>query len=101
MKLLAHKNPNLKILELGNGADEMTRLVLDTLNSSFGERLYLNYTYAATSLDAAFTLRAAFRGASNINVEFYDIQNLQSSNLQAGAYDLIVTTDVRLPDIDS
>ena len=101
LKLLAHKNPNLKILELGNGADEMTRLVLDTLNSSFGERLYLNYTYAATSLDAAFTLRAAFRGASNINVEFYDIQNLQSSNLQAGAYDLIVTTDVRLPDIDS
>ena len=101
LKLLAHKNPNLKILELGNGADEMTRLILDTLNSGFGERLYLNYTYAATSLDAAFRLRAAFRGVSNINVEFYDIQNLQSSNLQAGAYDLVVTTDVRLLDIDS
>lgn len=100
LRLLAHKNPKLKILEIGNGADEMTRLILDTLNSSFGERLYLNYTYAATSLDAAFRLRAAFRCVSNINVEFYDIQT-QSSNLQAGAYDLIVTTDVRLPDIDS
>lgn len=97
LKLLAHKNPNLKILELGNGADEMTRLVLDILKSSFGERLYLNYTYAATSLDAAFRLRAAFRGASGVNVEFYDIQDLQSSNLQTGSYDLIITTDVRLP----
>lgn len=101
LKLLAHKNPNLKILELGNGADEMTRLALDTLKSIFGERLYFNYTYAATSLDAAFRLRTAFRGASNINVEYYDIEHSQSSNLQAGTYDLIITTDVRLPDIDS
>lgn len=102
LKLLAHKNPNLKILELGNGADETTRLVLNTLKSRFGERLYLNYTYAATSLDAAFRLKAAFRGTSNIVVEFYDIeQHLQSSNLQAGDYDLIITTDVRLPNMDS
>lgn len=97
LKLLAHKNPNLKILELGNGADEMTHLVLEVLKSSFGERLYLNYTYAATSLDAAFRLKAALRGLSSVNVEFYDIQDLQSSNLQTGAYDLIITTDVRLP----
>lgn len=102
LKLLAHKNPNLKILELGNGADETTRLVLNDLKSQFGERLYLNYTYAATSLDAAFMLKAAFRGASSISVEFYDIgQHLQSSNLQAGAYDLIITTDVSLPKMDS
>lgn len=102
LKLLSHKNPNLKILELGNGADEMTRLVLNTLKSQFGERLYLHYTYAATSLDAAFMLKAAFRGASNLSVEFYDLeQHLQSSNLQAGAYDLIITTDVRLPNMDS
>ena len=102
LKLLAHKNPNLKILELGNGADETTHSVLNTLKSRFGDRLYLNYTYAATSLDGAFRLKAAFRDTSNINVEFYDIeQHLQSSNLQAGAYDLIITTDVSLPNMDS
>ena len=102
LKLLSHKNPNLRILELGNGADETTRLVLNTLKSGYGERLYLNYTYAATSLDAAFMLKKAFRGASNLSVEFYDTeQHLQSSNLQAGAYDLVLTTDVRLPSIDS
>ena len=70
--------------------------------SRFGERLYLNNAYAATSLDAAFMLKTAFRGAGNLSVEFYNTeQHLQSSNLQAGAYDLIITTDVRLPSIDS
>lgn len=102
LQLLSHKNPKIKILELGNGADETTHLILNTLKSRFGERLYLNYTYAATSLDAAFMLKAAFRGASNLSVEFYDTeQHLQSSNLQAGVYDLIITTDVRLPNMDS
>ena len=102
IKLFAHKNPKLKILELGNGADEMTRLILNSLRSGFGERLYLNYTYAATSLDAAFKLKAAFRGASDVSVEYYNgEQHLRSSNLQAGAYDLIITTNVSSPSMDS
>ena len=101
LKLLAHKNPKLRILELGNGADETTRLVLSTLESRYGERLYLTYTYAATSLDAAFKVKAAFKGTRNINVVYYNVeQQLQSSNLQTKAYDLIITTDVRLPDIE-
>lgn len=99
---LAHKNPNLKILELGNGSDVTTRLVLSALESEFGDRLYFNYTYAARSLDSAFKLKASFKGTSNFNVEFYDMkQHLQSSNLQVGAYDLIITTDVSLPGMDS
>lgn len=97
LKLVAYKNPNLSILELGNGADEMMNLVLDSLKSSCGERLYLNYTYAATSLDAAFRLRAALQGVIGVNVEFYDIHDLQSSNLRMGTYDIIITTDVRVP----
>lgn len=102
LKLLSHKNAKLRVLELGNGADETTHLILNNLRSEFGERLYLHYTYAATSLDAAFMLKAAFKGTSNLSVEFYDIeQHLQSSNLQPGAYDLIITTDVSLPNMDS
>ncbi|MCJ1434803.1 hypothetical protein MMC27_004173 [Xylographa pallens] len=94
LKLLAHKNPRLRILELGNGADETTRVVLDTLKSQYGDRLYLTYTYAATSFDAAFRAKMAFKGIRDINVVFFDIeQQLQSHILQAGAYDLIITTD--------
>jgi len=97
LKLLAHKNPKLRILELGNGADETTRLVLNALKSQYGERLYLTYTYAATSFDAVFWAKATFKGTRNINVVFFDAeQQLQSQILQAGAYDLIITTDVWL-----
>lgn len=100
LKLLAHKNPKLRVLELGNGADETTRLVLNALSSQYGERLYLTYTYAATSFDAAFRAKATFKATRNINVVFFDIeQQLQSQILQAGAYDLIITTDVWLLNI--
>ena len=100
LKLLAHKNPKLRILELGNGADETTRLVLNALKSQYGERLYLTYTYAATSFDAAFRAKATFKGTRNINVVFFDVeQQSQSQILQAGAYDLIITTDVWLLNI--
>ena len=96
LKLFAHKNPKLRILELGNGADETTRLVLTALKSEYGERLYLTYTYATTSLDAAFRVKATFKGTRSVNVVFFDVsQQLQSQILQAGAYDLIITTGVR------
>ena len=96
LKLLAHKNPKLRILELGNGTDRTTRLVLDALKSRYGERLYLTYTYATTSLSAAFKLKATFKGTRHFNVMFPDVEEpLQSQVLQAGAYDLIITTDVR------
>lgn len=95
LKLLAHKNPKLRILELGNGADKSTHLVLNALKSQYGERLFLTYTYAATSFDAAISAEAKFKGARNINVVFFDVeQDLKSQILQGGAYDLIITTDV-------
>lgn len=97
LKLLGHKNPKLRILELGNGADETTRLVLDALKSQYDERLYLTYTYAATTFEAVFRAQATFKSTRNVDVVFFDVeQHLQSHILQAGAYDLIITTDVRL-----
>lgn len=100
IKLLAHKNPKLRILELGSGANEITRLIINALKSQYGELLYLTYTYATTSFDAAFRAKTTFRGVSNLKVLFFDIgQQSPSQNLQAAAYDLIITTDVRLLNI--
>lgn len=100
IKLLAHKNPKLRILELGSGANETTRLIIKALKSQYGELLYLTYTYATPSFDAAFRAKMTFRGASNLKVLFFDIgQQSPSQNLQAAAYDLIITTDVRLLNI--
>ena len=95
LSLLAHKNPKLRILELGNGEDETTRLIHDRLGSQHGGRRFLSYTYAATSLDAAFRLKAALKGTRDVNVVYLDVeQSVQSSSLSAGAYDLIITTNV-------
>ena len=95
IKILAHKNPKLKILELGSGADKITPLIINALKSQSGELLYSTYTYAATTLDAAFRAKMTLRGTSNLNVVFFDTeQQSQSPTLQAGAYDLIITTDV-------
>lgn len=92
LKLLAHKNPKLRILGIGNGADETTHLILNALKSEFGERLYTTYTYAATDLDAAFRTKAGFKGTRNINVVFFDLeQQLHSHILGAGAYDLRIS----------
>ena len=102
LKLLAHKNPKLRILELGNGADETTHLVLGALKSQYGERLYFTYTYTATSLDAAFRVKATFKGTRHFNVMFSEVEQvLQRQVLQAGGYDLIITTDVKLLNIGS
>ena len=95
IKLLAHKNPKLRVLELGSGADDTTRLVLNALKSQYGERLYLTYTYAATSFDAVFRAKVTFKRTPNIKVVFFDVeQQSESQILQVGAYDVIITADV-------
>lgn len=105
--LLGHKNPKLRILELGNGSDDITRLVLKALTLQYGERLYSSYTYAATSFDASRRASEVFQETDNVEVTFYDAgrsSHSQSTKAgaydlisKAGAYDLIITTDVRSP----
>ena len=95
LKLLAHKNPNLRILELGDGQDETTHLCLEALRSDYDERLYSTYTLATTSLDTAFKAKITSKGACNVDVVFLDIeQQPQNQVLQKESYDLIIITDV-------
>ena len=95
LKLLAHKNPKLKILELGNGGDEITRSILDALQYQHGERLYLSYTYAISTLDAAFMAKRAFRRTPSMNVVFFNTEEQpQDQLLEAEAYDLIIISNV-------
>ena len=98
LKLLAHKNPNLGILELGSGQDETMHMCLEALRSNYDERLYSTYTLATTSLDTAFKTKIELKGACNVDVVYLDVdQDPQNQILQSGAYDLIIVTDVLLP----
>ena len=95
LKVLAHKNPKLRVLELGNGADQTTRLVLKALESQYGERLYLTYTYAVTSSSAMVRAKEAFKNFHDVEVVSFDSERqVPGQSLKAGAYDLIITADV-------
>ena len=95
LKVLAHKNPKLRVLELGNGADQTTRFVLETLKSQYGERLYLTYTYAIPSPDGVNMAKEAFQRTPDVDVISFDVERqLQSQGIKAGSYDLIITADV-------
>ena len=96
LRLLAHKNPKLRVLELGNSTSETTLLVLKALKSQYGDSLCLNYTYASTSSDAINEAMGTFKDTNGVKVVFFDIaKGIEKHTLQAGAYDLIITTDVR------
>lgn len=96
LELLAHKNPRLRVLELGYGDTVVTEFVLKTLNSKFGERSYSSYTYAAFTLDAAFKAKAAYGRPCDVDLTFFDLEHqTQSQSLQPAAYDLLIITHVR------
>ncbi|KAH8804521.1 KR domain-containing protein [Xylogone sp. PMI_703] len=97
LKLLAHKTPRLRVLELGNGAAETTGLILNALESQYGEHMYHSYTYA-TSSAATAKAKEALKGSNDINVVSFDAEKpLQGQNVQAGTYDLVITTDFFSP----
>lgn len=93
-KLMAHKTPNLRILEIGAGTGGTTAAVLPTLRSEFGERLYAKYTY--TDISAGF-----FRDASNKFADFeameYKVLDISKDPISQGfapeSYDLIIAAN--------
>ena len=98
VKLLAHKTPNLRILELGSGQNDIMRLCLEALQSDDHERMYSTYTLATTSLDTAFMAKIRSKRAWNVDVVFLNIdQQPQDQSLGNGPYDVIIITDVRPP----
>lgn len=95
LRLCAHKNPKLKVLELGSGTDQSTLLALKALKSQFGERLFATYLYASTSLEAMNKAKEKFKSYENVEVVFFDTtKTMDEQGLKAGNYDLIITTDV-------
>jgi hypothetical protein len=96
LRLFAHKNPKLRVLEFGNGTNESTHLALKALKSQFGEPLYLTYLYASTSPRATEQAKGNFKDDDNVEFVFFDTgKGIEDQGLKAGSYDLIITTDVR------
>ncbi|GJD02486.1 polyketide synthase [Colletotrichum higginsianum] len=49
LDLIAHRKPSMRVLEIGAGTGGTTAAVLPALESAYGERMYLSYTYTDVS----------------------------------------------------
>ena len=94
IKILAHTNPHIRILEVGAGTGGTTAQILRNLRSSQGERLYSNYTY--TDVSAGFMAKAKEQfGTDKIEYSILDItQDPLGQGFQPGSFDLIIGANV-------
>lgn len=93
--LLSHKNPNLRILEIGAGTGGATRVVLDALTSAFGERMYSEYHYTDVSAGFFVNAKDRFQNAGNIKYHVLDIsKDPLMQGFEEGSFDLIIAVNV-------
>lgn len=92
--LLSHKNPCLKIIEIGGGTGSATRVVLPALG---GDTLYRGYdTYTFTDVGPAF-LAGAQESFKNYNAIFYRSFNMEinpSKQDLGNDFDLVIASNV-------
>ena len=94
IQLLGHAQPQMTILEIGAGTGGLTEKFLEQLQSDFGERLYLKYTF--TDISSGFFAQAKERFKDHEGIEFkaLDIsKNLLEQGFTTGEYDLIIASN--------
>lgn len=98
LALLAHKNPNLSILEIGAGTGGTTAKVLAALNGPAGERMYARYVF--TDISSGFFPAARDRLKQHDGIEFklLDIsQDPLKQGFDSESFDLIIACNVSHP----
>ena len=95
VKLLAHNNPSLRILEIGAGTGGTTSKVLPDLYSGYGERMYSKYTYTDVSAGFMNAAKERFKNHQNIDYVVLDItKDPGEQGLELGSYDLVLASNV-------
>lgn len=94
-QLLGHTQPQMRILEIGAGTGGLTAKILKQLQSQFGERLYLQYTF--TDISSGFFVATQERFAEYQGMEYkvLDIsKDPEEQGFRLGEYDLIIASNV-------
>ncbi|EPE26251.1 Thiolase-like protein [Glarea lozoyensis ATCC 20868] len=95
VELLAHKTPNMKILELGAGTGGATQGVINTLTST-GTCLFSEYTFTdiAPSFFQAAEEKFRTRGSRMVYKQLDIERDPRNQGFEAGRYDVIVASNV-------
>ncbi|KAE8354983.1 putative polyketide synthase [Aspergillus coremiiformis] len=95
VQLLGHAQPQMRILEIGAGTGSFTSKILGQLQSDFGERLYLSYTFTDISSGFLAEAKNLFKEYEGIEYKALDIsKDPLGQGFQAGKYDLIIASNV-------
>ncbi|KAI6827416.1 polyketide synthase [Hortaea werneckii] len=94
-RLLSHKKPQLKILEVGAGTGGSTARLLQYLQSDFGERQYHSYTYTDVSSGFFVQAQERFKDYEGMKYRVLDIsQDPFEQGFGADEFDLICASNV-------
>ena len=92
--LLAHKQPSMKILEIGAGTGGATRLVLDTLEGRSQFKRYKDYCF--TDITPSFFAKAQDEFSEHVGIEYktLDIEKDPQAQGFGADYDMIIASQV-------
>lgn len=94
-ELLAHAQPNMRILELGAGTGGTTEIVVNLLQSKNGTRMFAEYTYTDISTGFFSEAKQRFNKWDGIEYKVLDISKDPASQGFIGAnYDLVIASNV-------
>lgn len=93
VSLLAHKKPNMRILEIGAGTGGATAVVLDTLASKTAFKSFKEYVFTDSSDWYLAEAEAKFNGHTGLSFQILDIQKDPAiQGLEAHSFDLIIAS---------
>lgn len=96
-ELLAHGNPNIKILEVGAGTGGATQQILRGFEKTGGMKNYKSYTFTDISAGFFEKARSKFAGWERMEFKTLDIEKDPYEQGFSEKYDLIVASNVSAP----
>jgi len=95
LSLIAHKRPNLRVLEIGAGTGGATSTILPNLKSAKGDMTYLSYTYTDISAGFFNDAKERFKDYTGIKFAVLDIsKDPLEQGFEAESFDLIIAYNV-------
>jgi len=92
---LAHRNPGMKILEIGAGTGATTGLVLSSLTQGFASSRYAQYDFTDISSSFFEKAREILKCYPRVNYRTLDVErDPAGQGFEAETYDLIVAANV-------